>query len=154
MLRPEDLELLKNKGITEEQVESQLKRFETGFPYLEISAAARHGQGITVLTPEAEEAAVARWDKYLADGGEVAKFVPASGAASRMFKALFEFVDGNSDTAAEGTPVAKLLADPTSFRSAPTLTLPVAGSITFRLTNSLPPDAIRKSSLPSFFPTE
>lgn len=112
MLRPEDLELLKNKGITEEQVESQLKRFETGFPYLEISAAARHGQGITVLTPEAEEAAVARWDKYLADGGEVAKFVPASGAASRMFKALFEFVDGNSDTAAEGTPVAKLLADP------------------------------------------
>ncbi len=36
MLRPEDLELLKNKGISEAEVESQLKRFVTGFPYLKI----------------------------------------------------------------------------------------------------------------------
>lgn len=115
MLRTEDLELLNSKGITEAQVEAQLKRFQTGFPYLKIVAAARVGEGITRLTDDEEKAAVARWDKYLADGGEVAKFVPASGAASRMFKALFEFVDSDSQEAPEGTAVAKLLADPTKL---------------------------------------
>ena len=46
MLRPEDLELLKNKGISESEVEAQLQRFVTGFPYLQISDAARVGAGI------------------------------------------------------------------------------------------------------------
>ncbi len=50
-----------------------------------------------------------RWRKYLNDGGEVCKFVPASGAASRMFKALFEFVDGAEDVPAAGSPVAQLV---------------------------------------------
>lgn len=111
MLREEDLALLQSKGISEQQVEEQLKRFATGFPYLKIMDAARPGQGITVLTPEEEQAAVERWQRYLADGGEVCKFVPASGAASRMFKALFEFVDGDADVPAEGSDVAKLIAD-------------------------------------------
>ena len=50
-----------------------------------------------MLTPQQEEQAVARWNKYLADGGDVCKFVPASGAASRMFKALFSFPDFEHD---------------------------------------------------------
>ncbi len=36
---------------------------------------------------------------FLADGGDVLKFVPASGAASRMFKALFAFVNGTEGKA-------------------------------------------------------
>lgn len=111
MLRDEDKALLEEKGISEQQVEQQLKRFATGFPYLKIKDVARTGQGITVLTPEEEAEAVERWRKYLSDGGEVCKFVPASGAASRMFKALFEFVDGESEVPAEGSDVARLLAD-------------------------------------------
>lgn len=111
MLRPEDLELLASKGITEQQVDEQLARFKTGFPYLKIVSAATIGDGITSLTPQQEKEAEERWDQYLSDGGEVMKFVPASGAASRMFKALFEFVDGHEDKAPAGSPVAKLLAD-------------------------------------------
>ena len=111
MLRPEDLEQLNQKGITEEQVEAQLARFRTGFPYLKINDAARSGQGIVVLDEAERKEAVERWHKYLADGGEVCKFVPASGAASRMFKALFEFVDGDEDVPVPGSAVEKLIAD-------------------------------------------
>ncbi|MDE7145487.1 MAG: DUF4301 family protein, partial [Duncaniella sp.] len=111
MLRPEDLELLKQKGITEAEVESQLKRFVTGFPYLKIEDVARVGAGIFRLDDEEIKAALERWKEYLNHGGEVCKFVPASGAASRMFKALFEYVDGGTDELKEGSPVAALIAD-------------------------------------------
>ena len=102
---------LRDKGVSAEQVAAQLERFRTGFPYLKIVSAARTGAGIIELTEVDQEAACKRWDEYLADGGEVVKFVPASGAASRMFKALFEFVDGPDAEPAEGSAVAKLIAD-------------------------------------------
>ncbi|MDE6556510.1 MAG: DUF4301 family protein [Duncaniella sp.] len=111
MLRPEDLELLKEKGISEAAVEEQLNRFVTGFPYLKIIDTARVGAGIFRLSDEDIEGALDRWHEYLEHGGEVCKFVPASGAASRMFKALFEYVDGGTDELKEGTPVAQLLAN-------------------------------------------
>ena len=111
MLQTEDLLLLESKGITEEQVKSQLNRFAKGFPFLTIIEAATPGRGITVLTPKQEDAARNRWHTYLADGGEVCKFVPASGAASRMFKALFEFADSEDIVPADGSPVAKLIAE-------------------------------------------
>lgn len=109
MLSQEDKAQLAARGVTEEQLMSQVNRFKTGFPYLKIYDSARPGEGITILTPEEEAQAVARWDKFLADGGDVCKFVPASGAASRMFKALFGFVDGDADKAPEGSDVDKLL---------------------------------------------
>lgn len=111
MLSAEDKVQLTARGVSEEQLLSQVERFKTGFPFLKIYDSARPGEGITVLTPQQEEQAVARWDKYLADGGDVCKFVPASGAASRMFKALFSFVDGSEDKAPEGSDVDRLLKD-------------------------------------------
>ncbi|MDE7108348.1 MAG: DUF4301 family protein, partial [Muribaculaceae bacterium] len=44
-----------------------------------------------------EEQSVNMWNEYLAKGGKVLKMVPASGAASRMFKDLFSFVNGKKD---------------------------------------------------------
>lgn len=111
MLSQEDIAYIEERGMDAAQVEAQLKRFETGFPYLKIKDAARQGQGITVLTPEEEQQAIGRWQKFLANGGDVCKFVPASGAASRMFKTLFAFVDGADEEPAEGSDVAKLIAD-------------------------------------------
>ncbi len=111
MLRPEDKELIAKKGISEAEVEAQLNRFTTGFPYLKIKDSARVGAGIFRLSDEDAKSALERWHEYLEHGGEVCKFVPASGAASRMFKALFEYVDGGTDELKEGTPVAKLIAD-------------------------------------------
>ncbi|MDE6304451.1 MAG: DUF4301 family protein [Paramuribaculum sp.] len=104
-----DLQQIQQKGITPQMVEEQLARFRTGFPYLKIDCAATEKNGIATLTPVEEQAAIERWQQYLEQGGEVMKFVPASGAASRMFKALFEFVDGPDTVAAPGSPLAKLL---------------------------------------------
>ncbi|MDE6496207.1 MAG: DUF4301 family protein [Duncaniella sp.] len=108
-MTPENLEYIKAKGMTPGQVEEQLQRFVTGFPYLTIKDAARVGAGIKRLNPAEEDAAIDRWQQYLDHGGEVTKFVPASGAASRMFKALFEYVDGGTDELKPGSPVAVLI---------------------------------------------
>ena len=110
MLTDNDLKTLNERGITPEELQEQLDRFKTGFPYLKIYDSARPGEGITVLSDSEQRQAIERWDKYLTDGGKVTKFVPASGAASRMFKALFAFVDGNEDHPADGSDVQKLIA--------------------------------------------
>ncbi len=111
MFNDRDKEILASRGITEKELLEQVKRFETGFPYLRIADSARVGAGIVSLDNAGEEAAVDRWKRYLKDGGQVSKFVPASGAASRMFKALFAFVDGDSETPAPGSDVDKLIKD-------------------------------------------
>ena len=111
MLTTEDMKTLEAKGVSQSELESQIERFKTGFPFLKIANSAQIGNGIMKLTSDEEAEAVARWKKYLADGGEVCKFVPASGAASRMFKSLFSFVEGEADVPAEGSDVAKLIAD-------------------------------------------
>lgn len=121
MFTETDLELFAQKGIAPEQVEEQLQRFATGFPYLKIYDVARTGHGITTLTPEQEQAAIERWHAYLAQGGEVCKFVPASGAASRMFKALFEFVDSAEAAPAAGSPIEQLINNIHKFAFYPDL---------------------------------
>ena len=97
MISQEDKALLEKKGISEESVAQQLKNFATGFPFLKIEATASVGNGI--LTPDAAEVDcyLAVWDEYCKAGNSVVKFVPASGAASRMFKDLFSFLDGEAE---------------------------------------------------------
>ncbi len=105
----QDLEQLKTKGISVETVEKQLELFRTGFPYLRIDSPSSLGYGITPIDDETAGACLSRWKEFLENGGDVLKFVPASGAASRMFKALFAFVNGNEEIPAEGSPVAQLI---------------------------------------------
>lgn len=109
-MNEQDLKILEAKGIAPAQVEAQLSRFKIGFPELEIKDSATVGHGIMRLTETEQATAAARWKKYLADGGEACKFVPASGAASRMFKALFNFVDGQTEEPAAGSDVEQVLA--------------------------------------------
>lgn len=111
MLSQKDLAYMAQKGITPEKLQEQLDRFKSGFPYLKLYASAKVGAGILQLSDKQEDEAVARWQKYLADGGDVCKFVPASGAASRMFKALFSFVNGAEDAPKPGSDVDKLIAN-------------------------------------------
>lgn len=111
MLTQEDLLLLKSKGISQEQLQGQLKSFVDGFPFLKLRSAATVGNGITRLDPIQEAEAEARWSEFLLEGGEVIKMVPASGAASRMFKSLFAFADGDTDSPAEGSDVAEVIAN-------------------------------------------
>lgn len=97
MITTKDKEQLKLKGISEASFEEQLNHFKTGFPYLKISAAASVEKGI-VRPDEAQLAELEQeWQNYVEEGHTILKFVPASGAASRMFKNLFAFADGESD---------------------------------------------------------
>lgn len=96
MLSNNDLEQLQQKNITEEKIRQQLQDFVTGFPYLEIISAATPGQGVVQCEHEQMSAYLERWDEYLQGSATIMKFVPASGAASRMFKDLFEFIGGDS----------------------------------------------------------
>ncbi|MCI5743675.1 DUF4301 family protein [Phocaeicola faecicola] len=93
MLTQEDKELLLKKGISEAQIAEQLACFEKGFPYLELSAAASvENGGILVADADLQEKYLKAWDAYKDGDKKIVKFVPASGAASRMFKNLFEFL--------------------------------------------------------------
>ena len=105
----EDLTQLKGRNISIAIVENQFERFRTGFPYLKIDSPASVGHGIMKLDHVREAECTDRWNRFLADGGDVLKFVPASGAASRMFKALFAFVNGSEDLPKPGSPVAELV---------------------------------------------
>lgn len=115
MLSYDDILLLARKGITEQQLEEQLRHFATGFPYLKLNGAATPENGITILDNEGASDAENRWQKFLADGGVAVKMVPASGAASRMFKSLFAFVDGEADEPAAGSDVAEVIANIDKF---------------------------------------
>lgn len=97
MLSQQDLNQIASKGITEEQVESQLSEFKTGFPFLKLEAAAAVGHGIIAPSAEERTAYIEAWNAYKAEGKKIVKFVPASGAASRMFKNMFAFVDADYD---------------------------------------------------------
>ncbi len=93
MLTHEDKELLAKKGISEEKIAEQLACFEKGFPFLKLSAAASVENGGIMLATEADQQRyLAAWDAYKAGDKKIVKFVPASGAASRMFKNMFEFL--------------------------------------------------------------
>lgn len=97
MLNANDLELLKAKGISEAQIEEQLACFVKGFPFLEIAASASVEKGILVISKEEQADYMSAWDAYLAKNKKIVKFVPASGAASRMFKNLYEFLSAAYD---------------------------------------------------------
>lgn len=87
MLTQEDRGHLKRKGISEEKFNRQIENFKAGFPFLKIKDAATVGNGIIRLSESSVEEYIAAAESY---NGNVCKFVPASGAASRMFKDLFE----------------------------------------------------------------
>lgn len=97
MLSEKDLQQLAAKGITPEKLEQQLGEFKTGFPFLKLEGSAVIGKGIVAPSAEEVKTYVKAWDDYKAEGKKIVKFVPASGAASRMFKDMFAFVDAEYD---------------------------------------------------------
>ena len=107
-----DLAQIEKMGIPDKEIGKQITNFKKGFPYLNIQRAATVGDGILRLDDAALNQYIQFYDEQLANK-TVVKFVPASGAASRMFKALFAFMDSYKDTEEEYT---KFISD-TSFNS-------------------------------------
>lgn len=109
MLSEKDLRQLAQKGISEEQIKTQLEEFKTGFPFLKLEAAASIDKGIVATGETDKENYISAWEKYKEEGHKIVKFVPASGAASRMFKDMFAFVD--ADYQSPTTPFEKNFFD-------------------------------------------
>ena len=97
MLQEKDLKQIAQRGMTAEQVNGQLQQFQTGFPFLRLEAAASIGNGILAPTEDERSRYVEQWKTYKQENHSIVKFVPASGAASRMFKDMFAFVDAPYD---------------------------------------------------------
>ena len=96
MFTSEDLKQLQIKGIGMDVVERQLEYFRNGFPFLQLDRAATIGDGIRQLTAEETGTLEQLYEKN-AGQRKIYKFVPASGAATRMFKDLFEFLQTGDD---------------------------------------------------------
>ncbi len=97
MITPSDLQQLAQKGISEEQLRSQLQSFVDGFPYLRLSGAASLEKGIKAPQGDERKNYLDAWETYCGENHDIVKFVPASGAASRMFKDVFAFIDADYD---------------------------------------------------------
>ncbi len=92
-----DLQQLSEKGISENKVRDQIQTFKEGIPFVDLAKAAVPGDGISKFSKEEERGFITKFKK-IKDGASLLKFVPASGAASRMFKALFNFLDSYDPT--------------------------------------------------------
>ena len=95
MFSKEDILQIEQKGMSEAQIEAQLECFRKGFDFLKLKGAAAVGDGIVAPSEDEAEAYIKAWNDYKAEGHNITKFVPASGAASRMFKNMFEFLDAD-----------------------------------------------------------
>ena len=106
----EDLRQIEARGITVQNVEKQIDNFKKGFPWLEIVAPATPLRGIKVPSPEEIQEDIDYAAAASTDGK--CKFVPASGAASRMFKDLYAGLDkARAGESVEGTPAGTFVSN-------------------------------------------
>lgn len=96
MFTKEDLCQLKGKGIDVKTAEQQIEKFKTGFPFLDIVKPATAEDGIVKLNDARIAEAISTYDNKIPDIS-IVKFVPASGAATRMFQALYKYMDTYRD---------------------------------------------------------
>ena len=89
----EDQLQLEKKGISFEKLENQISHFKNGFPFMNIIRPATIDDGIIKYSKSDIEELIILYHKSVATGIKIKKFVPASGAATRMFKALFDFIN-------------------------------------------------------------
>ncbi len=93
MFSEKDLEFIKKRGSNIDTVMQQIANFKNGFPFLPLVAPATIASGIVQLAEKDVERYIQAYDDKISNGLVPLKFVPASGAASRMFKTLFSAKD-------------------------------------------------------------
>lgn len=90
ILNENDLEQIQNKNIIKEKVISQIEIFKKGFPFTILDRPCLFGDGIIQIEKEIYEKLLGLFHEAESKG-RITKFVPASGAATRMFKVLQSF---------------------------------------------------------------
>ncbi len=108
MFTATDEKQITERGSNLDEILNQIAHFQKGFPFLKTVEAAGIGSGITRLTENECEKWVTFYEDQLAKGTVPVKFVPASGAASRMFQSLFTF----QEEASTNQEAAALLENP------------------------------------------
>lgn len=91
-----DLQFLQQRGSNPEEVARQFSYFETGFDFADLQRAATIGDGIVKFGAE-ECAQFLSEYSVLTANKKIVKFVPASGAASRMFKEVFSYMENEDE---------------------------------------------------------
>ena len=86
-----DIEQMSLLGLSTERVQQQINHFRQGFPKSRLDAAATPDNGGIRVLSDKEITRYERQYRTLARGRKILKFVPASGAATRMFKDLYAF---------------------------------------------------------------
>lgn len=94
MFNEKQIEQIEQRGSDVKEVEKQIENFVNGFPFLVANRAASVGDGILKFDEE-EVDHYQNLYKEKSITKKIIKFVPASGAASRMFKELFAFLEDN-----------------------------------------------------------
>lgn len=92
MFTENDIKQIESKGITLNQVNAQVSRIKNGMSYSNLVSAATIGKGIASYSKDEIDAYIKLYESKQNDVN-IVKFVPASGAASRMFKFLFQFLN-------------------------------------------------------------
>lgn len=93
MFTNKDIQQIENRGSSLPEIEKQIANFKKGFPYLKVLRPATIGDGIIRMDEEKVSATAKQFTQKVREGLKPVKFVPASGAASRMFKSLFAFAE-------------------------------------------------------------
>ena len=105
MIAEQQKQQILQQGMALDKVEEQIHHFKNGFPFLNIHAAAVIGDGIKQLSEEKLADYLSIYEEE-APQKRVVKFVPASGAASRMFKDLYAFLESEEKNL-EGSPFTR-----------------------------------------------
>jgi len=92
MFSEKDLKQIKQHDLTLEKVSQQIETFKNSIPFVEVITAASVGNGIEVISENNQQKLIDFYDSKK-DNLDIVKFVPASGAASRMFKFLHSFLE-------------------------------------------------------------
>lgn len=106
MLSEKDLRQIANKGITPEQINNQIENFRKGFPYADLVKPSTTAAGLKSF----DEKYAQNFAEYFRENmlfNSIVKFVPASGAASRMFSDLFAWLEKNKSSETQAVPAGE-----------------------------------------------
>ncbi|GGG38855.1 DUF4301 family protein [Bizionia arctica] len=92
MFSEKDIKQIEAKGITVKKITTQIELFKTELPFVNLQSAATLKHGILQLSDEETKEFILLFDAKR-NQYSIIKFVPASGAATRMFKSFFSFLE-------------------------------------------------------------
>jgi hypothetical protein len=102
-----EIKQIQSHGLTLSQIEQQITDFKTGFPFANIVHPATINDGINQYDEISIDEFIKNYDANK-QNYHITKFVPASGAATRMFRDLFDFLSSGTPNTTTNTVVCNI----------------------------------------------